>query len=133
MEMVELRFVADSRDYYLLGSVNPVKMNKGALYVAPDQSVWLMDYEKALAVIDDYAERCMSEMIGKSDYIVIYPCDSLAKIDGDKYIIGECLIMKSVRGIQCMNTKEMHDAFLEFISRITYVRAGQASLAAYEI
>ena len=133
MENVELRFINDSRGRCFLVSVDPIKMDKGALYLNADQSMWLMDYEKALTVIDDYADRCMSEVMGKSDYVVIYPCDSLVKIDGEKYIIGECLIMKSEHGVQCMSPKEIHDAFIEYVSRITYVRAGQASLEAYRI
>lgn len=133
MENVELRFINDSIGRCFLVSVDPIKMDKGALYFDSDQTMWLMDHEKALAVIDGYADRCMSEMIGKSEYIIIYPCDSLVRIDGEKYIIGECLIMKSDHGLQCLSPKEIHDAFIEAISRITYVRAGQVTLAAYEI
>ena len=75
---------------------------------------------------------CVPETEG-TDYMVIYPVDSAVKIDGSNFILGECLIMKSGNGVQCMTQKELEEAFVEFISRTTSVYAGQYELPAYQV
>ena len=133
MESIKIRVSGDENYGYIIEAVAPVLVEKTALYIGPEKSMWLLDYERALAIIDDYAEQCMSAMIGKSDYIIIYPAESAVNIDGDNFIMGECLIMKSENGVQCMTRDELEAAFTEYVSRITSVCAGQYELPAYQV
>lgn len=133
MESVKVRIEGDADTDYVFATVTPAKPEKAALYIGPEKSMWLLDYERALSVIDDYAAQCMSAMMGKSDYIIIYPAESAVKIDGEDYIMGECLIMKSDNGVKCMTQKETADAFIEYASRMKTVYAGQYGLPAYQV
>lgn len=133
MESIKIR-ISEDEDYgFIIEAVAPVLVEKTALYIGPEKSMWLLDYERALAVIDDYAEECMSAMIGKSDYIIIYPAESAVNVDGDNFIMGECLIMKSDHGVKCMTQRETVEAFVEYASRTKTVYAGQYGLPAYQV
>ena len=133
MESVRVKIEGDADEGFKFVAVVPEVPQKVALYNSTKKKLWLMDYERALEVIDDYAERCMSAMMGKTNYIIIYPSDSAVKIDGQKYIMGEFLIMKSDVGVQCMTQGELKEAFTELASRMTSVYAGQYELPAYQV
>ena len=114
--------------------MTPTIPKKVALYISTKKSLWLMDYDRALGVVEDYGENCLSAMIGHTDYMIIYPVGSAASIDGCNLVMGECLIMKAANdGVQCMNQKELEEAFIEFVSRTTNVYAGQYELPAYQV
>lgn len=133
MENVKVRIEGDADAGFKFAAVAPALPKKAALYISTKKSLWLMDYERALGVIDDYAEQCMSAMMGKTDYIIIYPAESAVKVDGQNLIMGECLIMKSENGISCMTPQELETAFTEYVSRLTSVCAGQYELPAYQV
>jgi len=133
MESVKVRIEGDADAGFKFAAVAPALPKKAALYISTKKSLWLMDYERALGVIDDYAEQCMSAMMGKTDFIIIYPAESAVKVDGQNLIMGECLIMKSDNGVQCMTRDELEVAFTEYVSRITSVCAGQYELPAYQV
>ena len=133
MESVKVRIEGDADVGFKFAAVAPALPKKAALYISTKKSLWLMDYEGALGVIDDYAEQCMSAMMGKTDYIIIYPAESAVKVDGQNLIMGECLIMKSENGVQCMTRDELEGAFTEYVSRVTRVCAGQYELSAYQV
>lgn len=133
MESIKIRVSGDENYGYIIEAVAPVLVEKTALYIGPEKSMWLLDYERALAIIDDYAEQCMSAMIGKSDYIIIYPAESAVEIDGEDYLMGECLIMKAENGVKCMTEEERERAFDEYASRMRVVYAGQYGLPAYQV
>ncbi len=133
MESIKVRISGDEDYGFIIEAVTPVLVEKTALYIGPEKSMWLLDYERAIALIDDYAEECMSAMIGKTDYIIIYPAESAVNIDGDNFIMGECLIMKSDSGVKCMTKRETVEAFVEYASRMKTVYAGQYGLPAYQV
>ena len=133
MVSVKVRIDGDADAGFKFTAVAPAIPKKVALYISTKKSLWLMDYERALGVIEDYAEHCMSAMMGNTDYMVIYPVGSAVKIDGNNFILGECMIMKSGNGVQCMTQKELEEAFVEFVSRTTSVYAGQYELPAYQV
>ena len=134
MESVKVRIDGDADYGFKFTAVAPAIPKKVALYISTKKSFWFMDIERALGVIEDYAENCMSAMIGNTDYMIIYPVGSAVKIDGYNLVMGECLIMKAGKeGVQCMNQKELEEAFVEFVSRTTSVYAGQYELPAYQV
>lgn len=134
MESVKVRIDGDADYGFKFTAVIPTIPKKVALYISTKKSLWLMDYDRALGVVEDYGENCLSAMIGHTDYMIIYPVGSAASIDGCNLVMGECLIMKAANdGVQCMNQKELEEAFIEFVSRTTNVYAGQYELPAYQV
>lgn len=133
MKSVKIRIEGDPECGYVLVAGAPLQIDKAALYISPEKSMWLLDYERALSIIEDYGHQCMSVMIGKSDYLLIYPSESAVKIDGDDFVMGECLLMKSDRGVRCMTLTETVEAFVEYSSRTKTVYAGQYKLPAYQV
>ena len=54
-----------------------------AVYVDMDQELHYISVQDALSLIDDYGKNCMSEMIGKSDYLLVYDEDRRIVVDGN--------------------------------------------------
>lgn len=133
MKRMKMRIEGDMDRGYTFVSATPVVEEKIALYIDAEGTVWLFDYQNALDMLNAFDEQCMSALMGKTEYIVIYPEDSAVTIDGDDYIMGECLIMKNYDGVQCMNLEEAVDAFVEYVSRVKTVYAGQYALLAYQV
>ncbi len=133
MERVKVRIVGDADSGYVFVPIVPTKPQRTAIYIGPEKSIWLLDQERALEMIREYGEQCMSSFIGKTDYIIIYPAESAVEIDGEDYLMGECLIMKSENGVKCMNEEELAKAFNEYASRMSIVYAGQYGLPAYQM
>ena len=134
MGSVKVRVEGDADYGCKFAAVAPAIPKKVALYISTKKSLWLMDYERALSVIEDYGENCMSAMLGHTDYLVIYPVASAVRIDGNNLVMGECMIMKSGNaGVECLTQKELEEAFVEFFSRTTSVYAGQYELPAYQV
>ena len=71
MERVKVRIAGDADSGYVFVSMVPAKAKRTAIYIGPEKSIWLLDQEKALEVIREYGEQCMSSLMGKSDYIII--------------------------------------------------------------
>ena len=88
MERVKVRIAGDADSGYAFVSVVPAKAKRTAIYIGPEKSIWLLDQEKALEGIKEYGEQCMSSLMGKSDYIIIYPAESAVEIDGEDYLMG---------------------------------------------
>lgn len=133
MERVKVRIAGDADSGYVFVSMVPAKAKRTAIYIGPEKSIWLLDQEKALEGIREYGEQCMSSLMGKSDYIIIYPAESAVEIDGEDYLMGECLIMKAENGVKCMTEEERERAFDEYASRMRVVYAGQYGLPAYQV
>ena len=134
MGSVKVKIIKDADCGVKFTTIAPAIPKKAALYMNAKQSLWLMDEEKALEVIKNYGDDCMAEMIGRTDYMIIFPSESAVNIDGNNFVMGECLIMKAGnKSVECMSLNEMEEAFVEFISRTISVYAGQYELPAYQV
>ena len=134
MGSVKVKIIKDVDCGVKFTTIAPAIPKKAALYMNAKQSLWLMDEEKALEVIKNYGDDCMAEMIGRTDYMIIFPSESAVNIDGNNFVMGECLIMKAGnKSVECMSLNEMEEAFVEFISRTISVYAGQYELPAYQV
>lgn len=134
MGSVKVKIIRDADCGVKFATIAPAIPKKVALYMNVKQSLWLMDEEKALEVIKKYGDDCMAEMIGRTDYMIIFPSESAVNIDGNNFVMGECLIMKAGnKSVECMSLNEMEEAFVEFVSRTISVYAGQYELPAYQV
>ena len=133
MEIVELVKREEKDGYTTLVTRKPVEATEAAFYVAKDKSVWLVDYDMAMRIIDNGRICYRFTTMGKSGYVIIYPEDSRCVIDGTMYIIGEFMIMRYINGFVGMTQDEMQEAVSEYNSRSVILQVAGRSIAAYEI
>lgn len=133
MKSIKVQITGDAEQGYVFSAPAPTIRKEFALFIASDHSMWLLDHETAQRVIDEYGEECNSEIIGKTDGVIIYPTESASSIDGEKYIVGECLVMKADFGLKCLKDEEMETVFTELISRTAIISLGQHSIPAYQV
>lgn len=132
MRSIKVQITGDAEQGYVFSAPAPTKSKEFALFIDSDHSMWLLNHETAQRVIDDYGEEFNSAMIGKTDGIIIYPTESASTLDGENYILGECLILKEDLGLKCLKAEEMETVFAEFISRIAIISLGQYTIPAYQ-
>lgn len=133
MEIVELVKREEKDGYTTLVTRKPVEATEAAFYVAKDKSMWLVDYDMAMRIIDNGRICYRFITMGKSGYVIIYPEDSRCVIDGTMYIIGEFMIMRYINGFVGMTQDEMQEALSEYNSRSVILQVAGRSIAAYEI
>ena len=104
-----------------------------AIYIDKQHRVWGLGEAIALATLDTYGERSQSEMIGKSDYIIIFDGDSVIQSGYQKFIFGDCLIMKSDHGLKCLTEEEVNEAMREYGSRLTRMNMGGFCFTGYPL
>lgn len=92
-----------------------------------------VDIDKALDIMDSYAGNCASDMIGDSDYILVYDTSKTVKADGHTYVGGEALIMKSNYGLKPMDRIEIMAAMTSFRGRLVPLNFGPFGILAYEV
>ena len=68
--------------------------SEGAIYVDGKQNVNYVSTEEAMDMLDSFGNRSSSEMIGKSDYILIYDADKKLVINGEAYLPSGYMVMK---------------------------------------
>lgn len=130
MEKIRLLITQDATGDYNVISEISVKADRLAIYVAKDSSMWLYDPDAATEFIITPRMYEM-QVIGDTQFGIIYPVSDIFVVDGMRYVAGECLIMNLEEdGIRCMSTEESKSAFVEFASRIkTICRKGYKTFA----
>lgn len=98
-----------------------------------DGKIFAMDDRLALEIIDSLGEECSSEIIGKSDYIIIYDSRNELQTATGRYLGGTCLIMKSDYGVKGMTAEELYEALECFKNRIVTINVGPYQASVYEI
>lgn len=111
----------------------PICQEKYAIAIDASGRVDLVDGEKAMELMDAFGDNCTSDMIGNSDYIMVYDADSEIVAGANKFLQGACIIMKNDNGLQCMNEEEIEDAMVQFQSRLTRVKMGMFCMTVYEL
>lgn len=104
-----------------------------AIYIDKQHRVWGLGEAIALATLDTYGERSQSEMIGNSDYIIIFDADSVIQSGYQKFIFGDCLIMKCDHGLKYLTEEEINDAMREYGSRLTKMNMGGFCFTGYPL
>ncbi len=104
-----------------------------ALYVDGEQNLCDISIQDAYALIDRFGNNCMSEMIGKSDYILVYDERKRIVVDGNAYLLGEFLVMKSDYGLKGLDKEDIETVMAEMASRMTVFAMGPYRLQAYQL
>ena len=86
---------------------------QSAIYVDAAQQVNLIRVEDALAILDSFGKNSASEMIGKTDYILVYDASKKLNIDGEAYLPAGYLVMKSDYGLKGLDESEISSVLAE--------------------
>lgn len=92
----------------------------------------LLDY-LTMDILDSFGNISSSEMIGKSDYILIYDADKKLVINGEAYIPSGYMVMKSSNGLRALDEEEIRKVISELGSRMTNLAIGEYRIQAYQL
>lgn len=118
---------------YLEELVNFFTPGQYAIYVDGKQQVNLIRVEDALAILDDYGKNCASEMMGKTDYILVYDAGRKLNINGESYVPAGYLVMKSDYGLQGLDESEISSVLAELRSRTCTLVLGKHRIQTYRL
>lgn len=134
LEVIEITIQVDpSTEEITVVSKGKEKEPEMGIYIDWQGRPALVDMEKALAIIDTYGTNCATEMIGKTDFILVYDESKTVKADGNMYVGGEALIMKSEDGLKTMRKEELNTVMTEYRSRQVQLNFGPFGIMAYEV
>lgn len=107
--------------------------SQGAVYIDKKGLVFGVEEEVALGLIDSYGEKILSEMVGSTEFIMIYCEDSVLRVGSDNFVMGDLLIMKSENGLKCLTQEETKEAMKQFTSRLTSIKMGTDCMSGYQL
>lgn len=106
---------------------------QSAIYVDSSQQVNFIKIEEAMEILDNFGKNSASEMIGKTDYILIYDARKKMLINGEAYVPAGYLVMKSDYGLQGLNESDISAVMSELRSRICTLALGQYRIQSYRL
>ena len=106
---------------------------QSAIYVDGAQQVNLIRVEVALAILNSFGKNSASEMIGKTDYILVYDASKKLNIDGEAYLPAGYLVMKSDYGLKGLDESEISSVLAELRSRTCTLALGQYRIQTYRL
>ena len=106
---------------------------QSAIYVDAAQQVNLIRVEDALAILDSFGKNSASEMIGKTDYILVYDASKKLNIDGEAYLPAGYLVMKSDYGLKGLDESEISSVLAELRSRTCTLVLGKHRIQTYRL
>ena len=97
------------------------------------QNVNYVSTEEAMDILDSFGNRSSSEIIGKSDYILIYDADKKLVINGEAYLPSGYMVMKSSNGLRALDEEDIRKVISELGSRMTTLAIGEYRIQAYRL
>ena len=104
---------------------------KSVIYIDKDRNVWGLDEDFGYAMLESFEGSIGSEIIGDTDFAVIYDESSVQKIGNHRFITGDCLIMKSYYGFKGLSMDEIDQAREAFKKNTGRFMVGLFSFKAY--
>ena len=101
-----------------------------AVYVDMDQELHYISVQDALSLIDDFGKNCM---IGKSDYILVYDEDRRIVVDGNAYLLGGFIVMRSDYGLKGLGRGDIDKIMEQMAGRMSTFAMGQYRMQAYQL
>ena len=129
---------------YILDCLEKIAMNLDQIVsvLVPEQSVIYMDgnqrvncisVEDAVEMIDRIGCNSASEMIGKTDYILIYDASKKLIVDGESYLPSGYLVMKSEYGLHGLDESDITQVLAELRSRTCTLALGEYRIQTYKL
>ena len=113
--------------------VNYLVPRQFAIYVDGEQQVNFISIEDALAILDSFGKNSASEMVGRSDYILVYDASKKITVDGEAYLPSGYLVMKSCEGLHSLDESDINAVLPELRSRICTLALGQYRIQTYKL
>ena len=129
---------------YILDCLEKIAMSLDHIVsvLVPEQSVIYMDgnqrvncisVEDAVEMIDRIGCNSASEMIGKTDYILIYDASKKLIVDGESYLPSGYLVMKSEYGLHGLDESDISQVLAELRSRTCTLALGEYRIQTYKL
>ena len=113
--------------------VNYLVPRQFAIYVDGEQQVNFISIEDALAILDSFGKNSASEMVGRTDYILVYDASKKITVDGEAYLPSGYLVMKSCEGLHSLDESDINAVLPELRSRICTLALGQYRIQTYKL
>lgn len=113
--------------------VNYLVPRQFAIYVDGEQQVNFISIEDALAILDSIGKNSASEMVGRTDYILIYDASKKITVDGEAYLPSGYLVMKLCEGLHSLDESDINAVLPELRSRICTLALGQYRIQTYKL
>ena len=113
--------------------VNYLIDRESVIYVNKKQDIDYVSKEKAYEIMRGFGNYSASEMIGKTDYILVYDASKVISIEGEQYLPAGYLVMKADSALESLSEEDINVVLPEVRSRICTLALGQYRIQAYKL
>ena len=113
--------------------VNYLIDRESVIYVDEKQDIDYVSKEKAYEIMRGFGNYSASEMIGKTDYILVYDASKVISIEGEQYLPAGYLVMKADSALESLSEEDINVVLPEVRSRICTLALGQYRIQAYKL
>ncbi len=113
--------------------IAPIPGKENALYLDKGGVLHHVNDKVALGILEEFGENCQIALLGNSDYMVVYPDEARTVIDGEDYLFGDYVVMKTDCGLEVLTEKEVEEVLQELESYMTELALGDHRVNALEI
>ena len=113
--------------------VNYLIDRESVIYVDEKQDIDYVSKEKAYEIMRGFGNYSASEMIGKTDYILVYDASKVISIEGEQYLPAGYLVMKADSALESLSVEDINVVLPEVRSRICTLALGQYRIQAYKL
>ena len=113
--------------------VNYLIDRESVIFVDEKQDIDYVSKEKAYEIMRGFGNYSASEMIGKTDYILVYDASKVISIEGEQYLPAGYLVMKADSALESLSEEDINVVLPEVRSRICTLALGQYRIQAYKL
>ena len=113
--------------------VNYLIDRESIIYVDEKQDIDYVSKEKAYEIMRGFGNYSASEMIGKTDYILVYDASKVISIEGEQYLPAGYLVMKADSALESLSEEDINVVLPEVRSRLCTLALGQYRIQAYKL
>ena len=113
--------------------VNYLIDRESVIFVDEKQDIDYVSKEKAYEIMRGFGNYSASEMIGKTDYILVYDASKVIFIEGEQYLPAGYLVMKADSALESLSEEDINVVLPEVRSRLCTLALGQYRIQAYKL
>ena len=113
--------------------VNYLIDRESVIFVDEKQDIDYVSKEKAYEIMRGFGNYSASEMIGKTDYILVYDASKVISIEGEQYLPAGYLVMKADSALESLSEEDINVVLPEVRSRLCTLALGQYRIQAYKL
>ena len=98
--------------------VNYLIDRESVIFVDEKQDIDYVSKEKAYEIMRGFGNYSASEMIGKTDYILVYDASKVISIEGEQYLPAGYLVMKADSALESLSEEDINVVLPEVRSRL---------------